>query len=83
VSVRADTVGLIVDQPDLGSGLIVFFIFLAMLYLGNVKLRYIVCVAAVLLIMVPVSWHFLRDYQKSRVLVFLNPNSDPLGAAIL
>jgi len=73
-------VGLIVDQPDLGSGLIVFFIFLAMLYLGNVKLRYIVCVAAVLLIMVPVSWHFLRDYQKSRVLVFLNPNSDPLGA---
>lgn len=72
-------IGLIIDQPDLGSALIICFIFLAMLYLGGVKLRYIfLCVLSVVLFL-PVMWHFLRDYQKDRILVFLNPNIDPLG----
>jgi len=72
--------GLIIEQPDLGSGAVVFLIFFIMLYLSNVKLRYIVIFLALLALIVPFGWHFLREYQRDRILVFLNPNVDPLGA---
>lgn len=72
--------GLVVEQPDLGSGALIFFIFLSMLYLGNVKLRYIVLVIGIIIASMPVAWHFLHEYQRNRVEVFLNPNIDPLGS---
>lgn len=72
--------GLIIDQPDLGSGAMLLFIFIIMLYLSGVKLRNIFIFLSVIILCLPVLWHFLRDYQKDRLLVFLNPNIDPLGA---
>ncbi len=72
--------GLIVKQPDLGTAVLLMFIFLGMAYFSGVKLRYITLVLAAGVLLSPVFWHFLRDYQKDRILVFLNPNSDPLGA---
>jgi rod shape determining protein RodA len=71
---------LIIEQPDLGSGAIVFMIFFIMLYLSNVKLRFIIIFLAILAFLVPVGWNFLREYQRDRIMVFLNPNVDPLGA---
>lgn len=71
---------LIIEQPDLGSALLVFFVFLAMLYLSGIKRRYLVLVFAAIIILAPLLWHFLHDYQKQRLIVFLNPNIDPLGA---
>ncbi|MFA5090161.1 MAG: rod shape-determining protein RodA [Candidatus Omnitrophota bacterium] len=71
---------LIIEQPDLGSGAMVLAIFLAMLYLSGVKLGYIWASLGAMLAMLPFVWHFLRDYQKDRLMVFLNPNIDPLGA---
>lgn len=71
---------LIVEQPDLGSGLMILFLFTAMLYLTDVKLRYIIIFLLVFTLPLPLFWHFLRDYQKERILVFMNPNIDPLGA---
>lgn len=73
-------VGLIIEQPDLGSSLMVLFIFLAMLFLSGVKLRYIVGFLLAGVICLPVVWQSLHGYQKERLLVFLNPNIDPLGA---
>jgi rod shape determining protein RodA len=73
-------VGLIIEQPDLGSGSIVFLIFFAMLYLSNIRLRYTLIVLVLAALSFPVLWNFLRDYQRDRILVFLNPNIDPLGA---
>lgn len=73
-------VGLIIEQPDLGSGVLVMAVFIAMLYLTGVRMRYIVLFLILLVLLLPLAWHFLRDYQKTRLLVFLNPNSDPLGA---
>jgi rod shape determining protein RodA len=72
--------GLIIKQPDLGSGMLVLFIFFIMLYLSRVKLRYILIFLSAMFVAMPLLWHFLRDYQKDRLLVFLNPNIDPLGA---
>jgi len=72
--------GLIADQPDLGSGALVFLIFFIMLYLGNVRFKYLALVIGILVAMMPVAWHFLHEYQRQRIEVFLNPNIDPLGA---
>ncbi|MFA5362851.1 MAG: rod shape-determining protein RodA [Candidatus Omnitrophota bacterium] len=70
----------IIEQPDLGSGVIVICIFMAMLFLANVKFKYIAFFLALSILVLPVGWGMLRDYQKERLLVFLNPGIDPLGA---
>lgn len=72
--------GLVVEQPDLGSGAMLLFIFAIMLFLAGVRFKYIAVFLLIILICVPVLWHYLRDYQKDRLMVFLNPNIDPLGA---
>ncbi len=73
-------IGLIIEQPDLGSGLILFFIFVAMVYAAGVRLKHLGIFIACCLLPLPVFWQFLRDYQKDRIFVFLNPDRDPLGA---
>lgn len=73
-------VGLIIEQPDLGSGLIVLAVFFIMLFVSGVKLRYLFTIVFSIGLAAPVIWNYLRDYQKNRVTVFLNPNIDPLGA---
>ncbi len=72
--------GLIVEQPDLGSGLMLVFLFIFLLYLTNVRLRNIFIFLSAFILLLPLFWHFMRDYQKQRLFVFLNPNIDPLGA---
>lgn len=71
---------LIMEQPDLGSASMIIFIFMAMLYISCVRLRYTLIFLSAIILAMPLLWHFLRDYQKDRLLVFLNPNIDPLGA---
>ncbi len=71
---------LIIEQPDLGSGLMLMLVFVGLLYLTNVRLKYIFILLFTLILPLPFFWHFLHDYQKQRLLVFLNPNVDPLGA---
>lgn len=71
---------LILEQPDLGSAAMLFFIFLGLVYLADVKLKYLFALLLVFLLCTPLFWHFLREYQKERLTVFLNPNVDPLGA---
>jgi rod shape determining protein RodA len=71
---------LIIEQPDLGSGAMVVMLFTALLFLTGVKARYVFIFLLMASLPLPFLWHFLRDYQKERLLVFLNPNIDPLGA---
>jgi rod shape determining protein RodA len=71
---------LIIEQPDLGSALMILFIFIAMLYFTQVKFRYIGIFLLLIAGSAPFFWQALHGYQKDRLLVFLNPNLDPLGA---
>jgi rod shape determining protein RodA len=71
---------LIIEQPDLGSGMLVLMLFMCMLYLSGIKLRYPLLLTAAFLSLLPVGWHFLHGYQKDRIMVFLDPSIDPLGA---
>ena len=73
-------VALIVEQPDLGSGAIIVALFFALLYLTDVRMRYILLFFLAGLVTLPFLWHFMRGYQRDRLMVFLNPNIDPLGA---
>ena len=71
---------LIFKQPDLGTALLIFGIFLVMLLTSGLEYRYISGFIIFCLLLMPVGWHVLQPYQKDRLLVFLNPNIDPLGA---
>jgi rod shape determining protein RodA len=71
---------LIAEQPDLGTALLVAAGGGLVVLLAGLQLRYIVGLGALLAGAVPVLWHFLHDYQRQRVLTFLNPQNDPLGA---
>lgn len=72
--------GLVFKQPDLGSALILVMTSAAMFFLGGVRLWKFVLVLGGAAAAVPVALNFLRDYQKQRILTFLDPETDPLGA---
>ncbi|MCX5679954.1 MAG: rod shape-determining protein RodA [Candidatus Omnitrophica bacterium] len=71
---------LVLLQPDLGTALLLLPIFLSILVVGGASLKYINGMLVAGLAVIPVFWHFLKGYQKQRLLVFINPNIDPLGA---
>lgn len=71
---------LILHQPDLGTAIICGFIFLSLAFVAGVNKRQLFFLCALAGLALPALWHLLRPYQKDRLLVFLNPNIDPLGA---
>lgn len=71
---------LILNQPDLGTAVFIFFIFIAMLFVAQINFKFILFVLLGITLVSPLLWQFLKDYQRTRLLVFLNPNADPLGA---
>jgi rod shape determining protein RodA len=73
-------VGLIIKQPDLGSGILVGLVAASMILFVGVRWRTLLGCGLTLVLLSPVIWHFLKDYQRQRVLTFLNPEKDPLGA---
>lgn len=71
---------LIFRQPDLGTAILLFGIFFIMLFASGTAYSHILGLVAVCLGVLPFIWGVLKAYQKDRLLVFLNPNIDPLGA---
>ncbi len=68
-------------QPDLGTAMILVMVGISILFLAGVKMWKFFSVGIAALVAIPFAWHFLLyDYQKQRVLTFLNPNNDPLGS---
>ena len=72
--------GLIIVQPDLGTGLMLIMTSTAIFFCIGVQLWKFGIIGLSAIIMAPIAWHFLHDYQKNRVLTFLNSERDPLGA---
>ena len=71
---------LILRQPDLGTAIMVALTGAVVLFLAGVRLWKFVVVGIAGLAAAPIAWQFLHEYQKKRVLTFLNPETDPLGA---
>jgi rod shape determining protein RodA len=71
---------LILKQPDLGTALLILASGAFVLFIGGLRWRWIISAVAAVVPIAVAMWYFiLRDYQKQRVLTFLDPESDPLG----
>jgi rod shape determining protein RodA len=70
----------ILRQPNLGTATILIAVGSIIAFMAGVKARYFIVIIALGLLAAPVGWHFLHDYQKQRVMTFLHPEEDPLGA---
>ncbi len=71
---------LVATQPDLGTALLIAAGGLAVAWLAGVKLKFFAVSGIAFLALLPIAISFLKPYQKSRILTFLNPERDPLGA---
>jgi len=71
---------LIFKQPDLGTSLLVASAGIFALFLAGISWRIIGGALASLTALAPALWFFMKDYQRQRVLTFMNPESDPLGS---
>jgi rod shape determining protein RodA len=74
-------VGLIVKQPDLGTALTLLPVAAALIIAGGARWRHLGLLAGCGLAVLPVFWFLLRDYQRERILVYIDPSRDPLGSA--
>jgi rod shape determining protein RodA len=73
-------VGLVLKQPDLGTAIMLLAAGAILCFLGGVRLWLFAAAALGGATAAPVAWSFLRDYQKTRLYTFLEPDTDPLGA---
>ncbi len=68
-------------QPDLGTALTIIFPVIFIIFIYGIKKRYVMGAILLAIAVSPYIWAHLKDYQKNRILAFLNPEKDPLGTA--
>ena len=71
---------LVAVQPDLGTAMLIMSAGAFGIFLAGLRWRVIVIMVLLLAVATPILWHFMHTYQRDRVLTFLNPQRDPLGA---
>jgi rod shape determining protein RodA len=70
---------LIMRQPDLGTAMVFFGITISMLFVAGMGTKVIVQLSAMAILAAPAMWSVLKDYQKDRLRIFMNPELDPMG----
>ncbi len=68
-------------QPDLGTAITLFLPFVFIIFLAEIPKKYIFGTISAVILLIPFLWNHLKDYQKNRILAFINPDADPLGSA--
>lgn len=71
---------LVAKQPDLGTAVVLFSLWLGMILVAGFPLKIFLFFLLVISVLLPQFWGLLKEYQKMRILTFLDPNLDPLGA---
>lgn len=71
---------LVMKQPDLGTSLTYLPVLGVGAFLAGLRWKYVITAALIFVILLPVGWHFLKDYQKARLVSFLDPDRDPQGS---
>jgi rod shape determining protein RodA len=72
---------LIAKQPDLGTAVTLLPVFVGVAFLAGLRLRLLAVLAIAAVLAAPIAWKFaLKDYQKSRIVTFMDPEQDPRGA---
>jgi rod shape determining protein RodA len=70
----------IMKQPDLGTALIVLILFLSIVFFVGLHWKSLLIAVAGGLVLTPIGWLLLKDYQRERILTFFSPERDPLGS---
>lgn len=71
---------LVLLEPDLGTALTILPIVAVGTFLGGLRWQHLVVILLVIALLLPISWVFLKDYQKARIMTFVDPGADPLGS---
>ena len=71
---------LVLKQPDLGTALILIMITVTLVFVSGLNWRTMAVVVLGAVLAAPMAWHYLKPYQRERLVSFINPQSDPLGA---
>lgn len=71
---------LVFQQPDLGTSMVFFAISIIMIFIAGFRWKHIFIMGIFAVSSFPILWFSLKEYQKNRIILFLNPNLDPLGA---
>jgi rod shape determining protein RodA len=80
VLILAIPTGLVFKQPDLGTSILVFASGFFVIFLAGLSWKAIVAAGASVAAIAPFVWPHLKEYQRQRVITFLDPSADPLGA---
>jgi rod shape determining protein RodA len=70
---------LILQQPDMGSAIVLFGIWAGFLLVSGIRLRHLAVGTVIIILVSVVGWGFLAGYQQDRIVGFFNPDFDPLG----
>ncbi|MDP4709478.1 MAG: rod shape-determining protein RodA [Rickettsiaceae bacterium] len=73
-------IALVVKQPDLGTGIITIIVVITMFFAAGIRLAYFIISGILGLTAMPLIWIMMHNYQRNRILTFLDPERDPLGA---
>jgi rod shape determining protein RodA len=73
-------VALIVKQPDLGTAILVSIAGFSVLFVAGMGWRYLAGLTGIVIMLAPISWLFMYEYQRQRVLTLFDPGKDPLGS---
>ena len=71
---------LVITQPDLGTAFLIAISGAVVVWLAGVKMKFFAYLSVIFLAVAPIAISFLKPYQKSRILTFIDPSRDPLGA---
>jgi rod shape determining protein RodA len=71
--------GLVLMQPDLGTALTYLAVLVTGAFIAGLRWKYVAAIAIVAVLVLPVGYHFLKDYQKARLVSFMDPDRDPRG----
>lgn len=73
-------IGLVLLQPDFGSALVLAAILMTMIFLSGIEWKYLVSMFVLGILGIIMIWFLLADYQKNRIINFVNPENDPKGS---
>ncbi len=71
---------MIIKEPDLGSALLLVLVFATLVFAAGLNLRTLGAILLAVALAAPVAWHYLKPYQRERIVSFIDPQADPLGA---
>jgi rod shape determining protein RodA len=71
---------LVLKQPDLGTALVLILISVTLIFVSGLNWRTMVALGLAAMLAAPVSWHYLKPYQRQRLVSFIDPKADPLGS---